>query len=1089
MPLPPATRLGPYEIISRIGAGGMGEVYRARDTRLDREVAIKVLPASFAKAADRLRRFEVEARATSSLNHPNILTIHDFGTHDGAPYIVAELLEGRELRAELKQGGIPLHQAVDYARQIASGLMAAHTKGIIHRDLKPENVFVTTDGWIKILDFGLAKIIDQAGPSLSTTEPGVVMGTFTYMSPEQARGEKVDARTDIFSLGIIFYEMIEGRKPFEGRTASDVMVAILMAEPPPLARHSSDAPQDLGRIIGRMLAKDRERRYQTAAEILRELENLKQETEYKARMKQFAPPNEYDESEGTFITSPLPPEAFITTSSNQFGNLSNPPTPLIGREAETAAIKQLLRQDEVRMLTLTGIGGTGKTSLAMQVASDLMAEFADGVWVVSLASINDSSLVASVIAQTLSLKESIDRPLIEVLKDYLRARQILLLLDNFEQIVAAGPLVAELLSACPKLKTLVTSRATLHLRWEHEFPVPPLATPDLDQTTPELLMQSPAVDLFIQRARAVRPGFALTPDNARAVAEICSRLDGLPLAIELAAARIKALTPQAIQQRLDRRLQLLTGGARDLPARQQTIRNMITWSYDLLEDGEKILFRRLAVFVGGCTLGAAEFVCSRGGELDLDVLDTITSLLDKSLLRQKEQDDGEMRYTMLETIKEYGLEQLESSGEAETIRQYHASYFLELAEEAEAELSGPTQKSWLDRLELEHDNLRAVLRQMSRNGDAQTGILLAGTLWRFWLMRSHLSEGREWLAGMLALTDGERTAARAKALNGVATLAQNQSDYELARKLFEEGLMIYRELGDRNGIAASLTNLGWMAWRQSDYAAARALSEEGLALHRELGNSEGSIHALNNLGWVAHYSGDFELARSLFEECVSLWRKLGEKRSLAFSLTNLGRTTQKLGATERAAALLDEALTLIRQVGDRQLIAWASCTRGSVAMDEGDEPNAETLLGSGCELFQAVGDKYGFAYALNLLGEFRYAQGEHSRAKELFHECLGLRQALKDRHGTAESLERLAWVAVSENQWERAVRLMGAAESQREALGTRLGPVELLEFERHRQAALDGIGHQTFTALWDEGQAIDPKQAVAYALGETTSPK
>jgi predicted ATPase len=754
MPLSPHTKLGPYEIISRLGAGGMGEVYRARDTRLNREVAIKVLPASFAGAADRLRRFEVEARATSALNHPNILTIHDFGTHDGAPYIVAELLEGRDLREELKQGAIPLSKAVDYARQIVSGLMAAHAKGIIHRDLKPENLFVTADGRVKILDFGLAKIIDQAGPPLMTTDPGVLMGTFTYMSPEQARGETADMRADIFSLGIVFYEMLEGRNPFEGRTASEVMVAILMTEPLPLSRHSSEAPPDLGWIIGRMLIKDRERRYQTTAEIHRDLENLKQEIDFKAQLKRFRLPNETEELVDTFITDSLPPEAFVTTSSNQLGNLSNPPTPLIGRETEITAIKQLLRQEEVRMLTLTGIGGTGKTSLALQVASDLIAEFADGVWLVSLASINDSGLVASAIAQTLGLKESADLPLIDSLKEYLRAKRILLLLDNFEQIVAAGPLIAELLSACPRLKTLVTSRATLRLRWEHEFPVPPLATPDLDQTAPEMLIQSPAVDLFIQRARAVRPGFALTPENARAVAEICARLDGLPLAIELAAARIKALTPQAIRQRLDRRLQLLTGGARDLPARQQTIRNMITWSYDLLEESEKILFRRLAVFVGGCTLEAAEDVCNRRGESDLDVLDNIASLLDKSLLRQKEQSDSEMRYTMLETIKEYGLEQLESSGEAETVRRHHAEFFLKLAEEAEPELTGANQQSWLDRLELEHDNLRAVLRQMAKNGDAKTGIVLAGTLWRFWLMRSHLSEGREWLAGMLAPTDG-----------------------------------------------------------------------------------------------------------------------------------------------------------------------------------------------------------------------------------------------------------------------------------------------------------------------------------------------
>jgi predicted ATPase len=673
---------------------------------------------------------------------------------------------------------------------------------------------------------------------------------------------------------------------------------------------------------------------------------------------------------------------------------------------------------------------------------------------------------------------------------------MLLLLDNFEQIVAAGPLVAELLSACPRLKTLVTSRAALHLRWEREFPVPPLAVPDLDQTTPELLAQSPSVDLFIQRAQAIRPEFALTQENARAVAEICSRLDGLPLAIELAAARIKALTPQAIQQRLNRRLQLLTGGARDLPARQQTIRNAITWSYDLLEEGEKILFRRLAVFVGGCTLGAAESVCTQDGQSDpdvvdvpdaLDVLDGITSLVDKSLLRQKAQDDGEPRFTMLETIKEYGLEQLELSGEADTIRQAHINFYLDLAETAEPELTGANQKMWLDRLELEHDNFRAALRQAAEHGAAETGIRLAGALWRFWLMRSHMSEGREWLAGMLAMTDGEQTAARAKALIGAGTLAQNQSDFDLARKLFEEGLIVYRELGDRSGVAASLTNLGWMAWRRGDYATARALSEEGLGLHRELDNPAGITHALNNLGWVAHYGGDFELAQSLFEECVSLWRNLGEKRSLAFSLTNLGRTAQKLGSTERAAALLEEALALIQQVGDRQLIAWASCTRGTVALDQGDHPRAEALLESGSEQFQAVGDKYGFAYALNLLGELRYAQGRLSQAKTLFRESLSLRRALRDRPGTAETLERLAWVAMSENQLKRAVRLMGAAESKREALSIRLGPIEQLEFERHRNATLAGLGRQAFAALWNEGRTIEPKQAVAYALEELTA--
>jgi non-specific serine/threonine protein kinase len=1102
--LPEGQSFGHYRIVSLLGAGGMGEVYLAHDPRLDRQVALKLLLADYTSDEARVRRFLQEARAVSALNHPNIITIHEIGQSEGRHYIATEFIEGRTLRLIIVQGKPALSEAIEIAVQTAGALQAAHDAGIVHRDIKPENIMVRPDGLVKVLDFGLAKLIERPGamtfetnaPSSFgfKTEPGTIIGTVSYMSPEQLRGWEVDACSDIFSLGVVFYEMIAGRRPFEGKTASDVMAAILMTEPPPLAHYLADTPRDLERIIGRMLAKDREQRSQTIGEILPELENLKREVEFKTNLIRFAPPAEaiaqsqqITGSHVTYSTHALPAETLVTASSNQFGNLSTPPTPLIGREAETAAIKQLLMQSGARMLTLTGPGGTGKTRLAVQVASDLMAEFAHGVWLVPLASINDPGLVASVIAQTLGLKESADLTLTEGLKDYLREKQMLLLLDNFEQIVAAGPLVAELLSACPKLKTLVTSRAALHLRWEHEFPVPPLAIPDLLQTTPESLGQSPAVDLFIQRARAVRPEFALTQENARAVAEICARLDGLPLAIELAAARIKVLTPQAIQQRLDRRLQLLTGGARDLPARQQTIRNTITWSYDLLGESEKILFRRLAVFVGGFTLEATESVCNRGGELEPDTLDTVTSLVDKSLLRQKEQDDGEPRFTMLETIKEYGLEQLKSSGEAQTIRQAHTKFFLDLAQNAEHALTGANQKMWLDRLEMEHNNLRAALRQAAETGDAETGILLAGALWRFWLMRSHLSEGREWLATILAMTEGEQTAARAKALIGAATLAQNQSDYDLARKLFEEGLMIYRELGDRSGVAASLTNLGWMAWRQGDYATARALSEEGLALHRESNKPEGIIPALNNLGWIAHYSGDFELAQSLFEECVSLWRNLGEKRDLAFSLTNLGRTTQKLGDTGRAAALLEEALALIRQIGDRQLIAWASCARGTVALDEGDQPSAETLLESGREQFQAVGDLYGFAYALNLLGELRYAQGKLSQAKALFSESLSLRWALKDRPGTAETLERLAWVALSENQLKRAVRLMGAAESQRESLGARLGPVERLEFERHSNAALAGLGQQAFAALWNEGRTIEPKQAVAYALGERAS--
>lgn len=1059
----PTEQLLHYRLLSTLGAGGMGEVWLAEDTRLQRHVAIKLLPSQFTADADRVRRFAQEARVASALNHPNILTIHEIGAVDQTHFIVTEFVEGKTLRQQMTGEPVLLATALDWVGQIASALDAAHTAGIVHRDIKPENVMVRPDGLIKVLDFGLAKLTEQRATARSDapqqTAPGTVMGTVSYMSPEQARGLDVDARSDIFSLGVMLYELLAGQRPFEGATVTDILAAILMSEPLPLTARSHELPAELERIVHQALQKDREQRYPTMRALQADLKRLRQELEFAERFRQS------QENVESTLTLQLP------TSQAPRTNLSLPPTLLIGRANELAAAKQLLQQDGIRLLTLTGPGGTGKTRLSLQIAAELSEAFADGVWLVPLSAINDPALVTSAITQALGLKENALTSLQAGLKDFLRAKQMLLLIDNFEQLLAAAPFVSELLAACPHLKLLITSRAPLKVRWEREYPVPPLALPALQDSLASLV-QAPSVQLFLERARAVKPDFELNEENAPLIAEICARLDGLPLALELAAARIRVLTPRAMLQRLGQSLKLLAGGARDLPERQQTIRNTIQWSCDLLSDDEQRLFRRLAVFVGGFTLEAAEAICNDAGELD--VLDGVASLVDKSLLQQREQADGEPRFTMLLTIKEYGLGQLEAHGERAATEQAHTNHFLALAEQAEPQLTGANPKRWLDQLEQEHDNLRAVFERVLQQGQADEGLRLAGAIWRFWSLRSHFREGRERLATLLQATaTAGPTALRAKVLSGAATLEQNQGDYEVARVLFEEVLSIRRTLNDKPGIAAALTSLGWVGWRQNEYDRAWALSEEAAALQQELGNQPGVIQARSTLAWVAHHRGDFEQARAIHEECVRERRRLGDKHRLAFSAGILGWTLQKLGELDEAVRLVDEALRTMQELGDRQMVGWFSTHRGNLALEQGDRALATTMLETGRTIFTEIGDRYGLAHPLLLLGKMRLEEGDDETALALIGKSLQLRVAVRDRHGLADCLERLAWVAEHRQQWEQAARWLSAAEALRTLIGTRLGLTEEPRFAQHKQAVLAALGEERFAACWQAGQTMD----------------
>jgi predicted ATPase len=773
-------------------------------------------------------------------------------------------------------------------------------------------------------------------------------------------------------------------------------------------------------------------------------------------------------------------------------NLPVQPTPFLGRQQEVERVNLLLQHPEVRLVTLTGPGGMGKTRLSLQVAAELSDAFADGVFLVALAAVSQAELVVPTIVQTLGLHEVAGQSVLSLLKSTLKDKQLLLVLDNFEQVVESAVQIAELLAACPRLKLLVTSRILLHVQAEREFAVPPLSLPN-PRHLPDLvtLSQYEAVALFIQRAQAVKAEFSVTNANAPAVAEICTRLDGLPLAIELAAARVKFFAPPALLTRLEQGLSVLTGGARDLPARQQTLRGAIAWSYDLLSPQEQALFRRLAVFVDGWTPDAAEVVCWAAGELEIDVLDGLLSLVDKSLLRQQELEQGEPRFWMLQLLREFGLEALTKAGESEVTRRVHAEYFLRLSEEAEPELSGPNQAAWTQRLEQEHDNLRAALGWTREQREQECGLRLAGALHTFWFRRGHLSEGRQWLSTLLAREHPVAAAVRAKALRGAGYLALRQGDASQARALLEESLALYREVGDKGGIAYALLELSGPAWRQDDYGQVRALLEESLALFRELGDKVGLARSLGNLGMVDGVQEDYSQARTLFEESLGLFRELGHKYNIAWALGKLGVLARLEGDYGQAKALLKEGLSLSSELGVKDSIAWALVELGVLARLEGDYGQAKALLKEGLSLFRELGNKSGLAWVLAELGTLARLEGDYSQARALLEESLTLRQELGDKEGIASCLEGLAEGVRVQGDPGRAVRLFGAAQALRLAIGAPLPPVERAAYEQAVASVRAQLGEDAFAAAWQEGRATELSQIIEQALktGDETSKK
>jgi predicted ATPase/DNA-binding CsgD family transcriptional regulator len=775
-----------------------------------------------------------------------------------------------------------------------------------------------------------------------------------------------------------------------------------------------------------------------------------------------------------------------------FNNLPTQLTTLVGREQEVAAVCALLQQPEVRLVTLTGTGGIGKTRLGLEVSARLLKAFPAGVCFVPLAPISHPGQVLSTIVHLLGLvqrqgghQHDLDK---ERLQAFLQEKQFLLVLDNFEHVVSAAPQLTDLLALCPQLKLLVTSRAVLHVQGEHEFTVPPLAVPKHTHLPEvEVLAQYAAVNLFLQRAQAIKPDFARTKANLQAIATICVHLDGLPLAIELAAARIKLLPPPVLLQRLTRPLDVLTAGARNVPLRQQTLRNTLAWSYNLLEKEEQQLFRQLAVFVGGCTLEAIEAVHRAITGSSGTVLDGIASLIDKSLLLSIEHESEDPRLLMLRTIREYGVELLSASPEREIIYQAHARYYLALVEQAVPEYGGPRQAFWLDRLEREHDNLRAVLQwsleQVEARGDADScslALRLGIALRRFWLVRAHAQEGRDFLEHALAARGDASPSLRAQALLAAANLVIAMNDYARAETLAQEALALCRHLGDQAGVAFSLHLLGSALWVRGNLIAGRPLVEESLTLFRALGDLDQTAWALYQLGMMESSQGAYDAACTLFEESLALHRKMNHQRGIAFAATHLA---QALFASQRAQvrvdALLEEGLRLSKALGDKDGLAYAQALHGQITFSQGDLTTAHSLLEESVRLYREAGSQHGIAEALARLARVDMALGERAVAQARYEESLAIGNALNNKGLSALCLEGLASLTVRQGAFARAAQLWGEAEALRQSAGVPMPALERAEYERGVAAARAHLGEAAFAAAWSLGRARVPVPAPA----------
>ncbi len=960
-PAPPAGLGGRYVLGREIGRGGMAVVYVARDVRHERDVAVKMLHPDVAAALGR-ERLSREILVTAALRHPHILPLFDSGEADGTLYYVMPLVDGESLRARLSRGdSIPVGDVTGLCREIADALAHAHARGVVHRDIKPENILVS-EGHAVVADFGIARLVTDASHPL-LTQAGFAVGTPAYMSPEQfTDGSEVDGRSDVFSLACVMFEMLAGRPPWIAASAQALLTKRLVEMPPLVSALRPDVPVHIADLLARALQPDPELRTATAAA--------------------FASALAHSGHAPSGVAPILIPE---------------PPGALVGRERELAAAQLLLTRPDIRLLTVTGAGGAGKTRVALRLAREVVAHFTDGVQWVDLSAVTDPDQVLPALAASLGAREGDGRSALDAIVQTIAARHVLVLLDNVEQVVGGAVVLAYLLARCPRLTLLVTSRIRLRIRGEHEFFLAPLAAPRAGETDETAILESPAVTLFLHVATAANPGFAPDATDLRAIAAICTRLDGLPLAIELAASRCRILSPQAINARLDRRFDLLVGGARDLPSRHQTLRDAIAWGYDLLTPPQQSMLRALAVFAGGASFRhAAAVVDARQDEF----LDAAQSLLDASLLRRVDDQDDEARFVMLESVREYAADQATAAGESATLRGRHLREFAHLAGALSPAFESASSGAALANFDRERENFSAALDYAGHGADATTLARMTLSLWRAWLIRGEWAEGRRRIAQALQASGVIDTTLHAELLGAEVALAQNQGEHHAAYAAAQRALTLWRAADDRAGVARALGVMGWLGWRLGAFADARRMSEESLALHREQGDARGIALALSNLGWISLFDGNVAAAVAPLEESLALRRPLGDARNVGFTLTLLGWATLRSGEAERAREILAEARALFDALGERQLLAFHTCITAECAMASGSRTEAQQLLAtSAIPVFREIGDRWGVGFALGLLTDAATALNRLDDADTALAESRAVCVAIGDRYG------------------------------------------------------------------------------------------
>jgi predicted ATPase len=1026
--LGPGAQLGPYTLEAKLGAGGMGQVFRARDTRLARPVAVKILSETCPPGADVAERFVREARSASMLNHPNIVTVYDVGSVQGQPYIVMELIEGQTLRAALSNGPIPPSQLLALGVQMADALAAAHEKGLVHRDLKPANIMVTADTRVKILDFGLAK---QSGPRCGAdperrlteqplTRPGVVLGTLGYMSPEQARGDPTDFRSDQFSLGAVLYEMATGHRAFRGRTELDSLTAVIRDQPEPISKLNPQIPAPLEWAIEKCLAKSPDERYTSTRDLVNELKTI-----------------------GDRGSQPAPCKTVTPTH-----NLPAQRTTFIGREAELGNARSLTLLPSVRLVTLTGPGGIGKTRFVIELGRQILSHFPGGVYLAPLEKIRDPELVAAEIAKVLGVRQQATGGSQAVmLREHLRSMSspVLLLIDCFEHVLAAADVISDLLSASEQLKIVVTSRAALRVYGEHEFPVPPLEMPNRTKTPASELRQCSVVRLFVDRAPPLSAAAEITDDQICTIAEICTRLDGLPLAIELAAARTRMLPLRTLLERVREPLQLLGGGARDLPARQQTLRATLDWSFNLLDAEHQKLFRRISVFVGGATAEAIEAVSNARDDLNVDIPSGIELLVDNSLLRRIGGEIDEPRFVMLDTMREYGMERLSAAGEEAVTRKAHAAYFLVLAEDGQREFV-ESRAYWYSQFDAEIGNLRAALDWLYSAGEAQ------------WGMR---------LGSAISLYSKERG-----------------FPYEIAGRLLK--LLALPEAAPRNRVR------GWAtAWAgelldyggQEPVEAAR-LKHEAMLMFEELGDIAGLLRTINAMTYFDFLNGDYAAAQAKVQRVVELARRIGQPSAIAGALSNLGDVMKSQGDIASARPLYDESLQLFLQSGDETGADWVRSHQADLELQAGETERARSMYAEVLSHFRARRDQAGVAGCLQDLARIAMNGGDAAQARKWHREALQIYWDLQYVPDLPRSMEAVARCAAELGDPKTALVLLGKAAALRQTLGS-TRPVEpsRTELEQSLDAARKQLrGSAAATEAWMRGWNMPLEEAVRLAL-------